>query len=367
MSWRDHAHRRPGLPFLGVLAIAAGVVVTGCQPGSNSVEGSASRTTTATSTTPVSTASRATSRAATGSASAGAGAQSAAKTTIAAAAATTTAPAGAGIVVAGSALTGSAPAPGACHARAAADGRPLPDPRCTPGAIDAAVSQADIASTICRSGYTTTVRPPTSVTGPFKLLDEDAYGVHSGELDHLIPLELGGSSDARNLWVEPGSIPNPKDTVENDLHAAVCRGQVLLAAAQRLIATDWTTALAAIGQAPPAAAPTAEKPAPTTPQPAPTGTAKTAALTCAASVSNASPAQNSTTSVLVTTAAGASLTVTAHYKSKDTTHSATADGAGHASVPFDISRASIGYTVVVDVSVSANGHTGSCSTAFTPR
>jgi hypothetical protein len=44
------------------------------------------------------------------------------------------------------------------------------------------------------------------------------------------------------LWPEPGSIPNAKDTVENRLHKEICRGQITLAAAQRAIATNWTTA-----------------------------------------------------------------------------------------------------------------------------
>ena len=64
------------------------------------------------------------------------------------------------------------------------------------------------------------------------------------EYDHLIPLELGGDpNDARNLWVEPGASPNPKDGIEHKLHQRVCAGTVSLAAAQQAIATDWTTAL----------------------------------------------------------------------------------------------------------------------------
>ena len=96
----------------------------------------------------------------------------------------------------------------------------LPDRSCTPGAIDPAVTQSNIGSTICRSGYTTSVRPPESQTEKFKWdVAEPAYGQHDvpGELDHLVPLELGGANDARNLWVEAGSIPNPKDAVEDAL------------------------------------------------------------------------------------------------------------------------------------------------------
>jgi hypothetical protein len=44
-----------------------------------------------------------------------------------------------------------------------------------------------------------------------------------------------------------GALPNPKDSVENRLHKAVCAGTVTLTAAQNAIATDWTTALARLG------------------------------------------------------------------------------------------------------------------------
>ncbi|MDQ1486701.1 MAG: hypothetical protein QOJ62_2394, partial [Actinomycetota bacterium] len=177
-----------------------------------------------------------------------------------------------GLAVAGSALTGSAPAPGSCHFKTSGNGRVLPDPTCTPGVIDAAVTQAGIASTICVAGYTTTVRPPVSLTNAFKVADAAAYSaVGPGELDHLVPLELGGSSDARNLWFEPGSIPNPKDAVENRLHAEVCSGLLTLAAAQLSIATDWASTSSGSATVPapaPATTPAARAPAPTTAAPA---------------------------------------------------------------------------------------------------
>ena len=135
-----------------------------------------------------------------------------------------------------------------CHARA---GGQLPDPRCTPGSVDPAVTQATIGSTICRSGYTTTVRPPSSETTRAKYdVSYPAYHIPGGatsELDHLVSLELGGSNDITNLWPEVGSLPNPKDKVENALNRAVCDGRVSLAAAQRAIATDWMTAESRLG------------------------------------------------------------------------------------------------------------------------
>jgi hypothetical protein len=156
-------------------------------------------------------------------------------------------------------LEGPVPAPGSCRSRLAADGAARPDAACTPGAVDGTVTQSDLGRTVCRpGGDTAAVRPPEPVTEPFKLSDLRAYdrGGPTGayELDHLVPLELGGSSDTRNLWPEPDDRPAPgvansKDLMESALHALVCavgpcHPSVPLALAQRLIAADWTTALA---------------------------------------------------------------------------------------------------------------------------
>ena len=123
----------------------------------------------------------------------------------------------------------------------------LPDRNCTPGAIDPRVTQDNIQQTICVSGYTKTVRPSTSYTTPLKVRQMALYGwtgtTSDYEEDHLISLELGGNpTDEKNLWPEPYNIPNgarAKDKVENLLHAQVCAGQMTLADAQTLIATNW--------------------------------------------------------------------------------------------------------------------------------
>src|SRR5690242_12252575 len=62
-------------------------------------------------------------------------------------------------------------APAAARPAAATCSRanlPLPDPTCTPGATYSAVTQSTIGSTICVSGWTSTIRPPTSYTNPLK-------------------------------------------------------------------------------------------------------------------------------------------------------------------------------------------------------
>ena len=153
------------------------------------------------------------------------------------------------------------PAPGTCHyvVVSASVGDYLPDPHCTPGATNPKVTQADLASTICRSGYTSGIRPPASITGREKKASEAAYGFKgkysTTEYDHLISLELGGDpNSALNLWPEPNKssatgTTNPKDKVENTLNTLVCnavhgRSYLPLAKAQYLIATNWTTAIA---------------------------------------------------------------------------------------------------------------------------
>jgi len=135
------------------------------------------------------------------------------------------------------------PAPGSCHATGSGDFSE-PDPHCTPGALNPAVTQATIDQTICVRGWSAAVRPPASVTDREKIASMASYG-DSGppsdyEYDHLVSLELGGASnDPRNLWPEPGRSPNHKDAVENQLHRLVCDRQMSLARAQRIIATDW--------------------------------------------------------------------------------------------------------------------------------
>lgn len=142
------------------------------------------------------------------------------------------------------------PAPGTCKI-GNRDGQPMPDPGCTPGALNPGVTQANIDSTICKPGWTKTVRPPTSRTDRMKTQSARSYSLgpdEKGEYDHLVSLELGGGpDDPRNLWVEPGSIPNPKDAVENKLNDAVCSDLVPLAAAQKAIATNWVTAIDDVG------------------------------------------------------------------------------------------------------------------------
>lgn len=139
----------------------------------------------------------------------------------------------------------------------------LPDPVRTPGSINPNVSQSNIETTICKSGWTATVRPPSAYTNTLKIVQIEQYGYADKKLsnyeeDHLVPLELGGAPrDPANLWPEPrvvslsdGTIvgANAKDHLENALHREVCAGSMLLGDAQRLIAGDWVAAWQAAGR-----------------------------------------------------------------------------------------------------------------------
>jgi len=132
----------------------------------------------------------------------------------------------------------------------------LPDPALTPGDVfDVTLED------ICAPGYSKKVR---AVTKPLREEAFKRYGVLSrrpGEyqLDHLIPLALGGSNSIKNLWPQPNNMSpwsaRLKDALEVRLHKLVCRGQVDLATAQREIATDWTEAYRRyVGTRPPVAA-----------------------------------------------------------------------------------------------------------------
>jgi hypothetical protein len=221
----------------------------------------------------------------------------------------------------------TAASPSSCHST-----NGLPDLACTPGVADLRVTQENIGSTICVSGYTATVRPPATYTNALKIDQMRAYGMTNltpadVEEDHLIALELGGDPrDSRNLWPEPRSGTNPaaaKDALENRLHAEVCAGTMTLADAQSCIAVEW---VACLNRAAATAAPTSTSSP--TPAAAPTAAGATTQI-----ISVTSPvARNANATVRVQTVASASCTIVVQYASGPSKarglEPKTADGAG---------------------------------------
>lgn len=112
---------------------------------------------------------------------------------------------------------------------------PYPDYNCTPGVI-----MTTNATLVCTPGYSASVR---NVSESIKEKVYNMYGIYNHtmgeyEIDHWVPLELGGSNDIRNLFPEP-AMPHPgfheKDRIENYLHNQVCNGSMTLEAAQQAI------------------------------------------------------------------------------------------------------------------------------------
>ena len=133
---------------------------------------------------------------------------------------------------------------------ASASTSPLPSDPChvngvTFCALNPAVTQSTIASTICLTGWTSTVRPPSSYTSSLKVEQLAAFGYTDQnpkdyEEDHRVPLELGGAPrDASNLSPERGASPNPKDSAENSARADVCAGRMTLREEQAAFIAAW--------------------------------------------------------------------------------------------------------------------------------
>jgi len=122
----------------------------------------------------------------------------------------------------------------------------LPDPAITPGALNPNVRQATIWKTICKSGWTRTIRPPVRYTSALKIrqmvLYEEVGSPSSYEEDHFIPLELGGAPrNPENLWPEPHSQSSKSDPLETKLKRQVCTGITTLRNARAAIRRFKTT------------------------------------------------------------------------------------------------------------------------------
>jgi len=112
------------------------------------------------------------------------------------------------------------------------------DPVRTPGVVNPDVRPETIAETICKSGWTRTIRPPVSYTNALKVRQMREYGVGGNpsdyQEDHLISLEMGGHpTDPRNLWPEPYPRASEVDRIENEINDEICSGKITLAEGQQ--------------------------------------------------------------------------------------------------------------------------------------
>jgi hypothetical protein len=117
-----------------------------------------------------------------------------------------------------------------------------PSPDMTPGDV-----QETDSSQFCQSGWSSAHRHVTSsqyrqVYGAYGIPYPQPTGTF--ELDHFIPLELGGANTNYNLWPQPRDTDyglgfHEKDNLENELHHLVCTGQLDTDTAVYSVVSDW--------------------------------------------------------------------------------------------------------------------------------
>jgi hypothetical protein len=115
----------------------------------------------------------------------------------------------------------------------------LPDPKVTPGAVQAGCTTAQICDAEFRAGL-------AKYASAHKREACETYGVKkcdaSVEEDHLISLNLCGCVDcANNIWPQPVEVPGArqKAILAHRLNELVCNNEMKLADAQKCIADDW--------------------------------------------------------------------------------------------------------------------------------
>lgn len=150
-------------------------------------------------------------------------------------------------------------APGSCHVRLAANGMQLPDPACTPGAINPTITLEVLLDPNFRTGeerdLLTSADRKKVVYGWYGIVEPRG---NKGprqvcELDHLVSILAGGSDAIENIWPQcqaPGAPAVPVGEREfkiKDAHAelgigkAIRDGQVTdLADVQKRVTADWT-------------------------------------------------------------------------------------------------------------------------------
>ena len=117
----------------------------------------------------------------------------------------------------------------------------LPNSFQTPGAK----SKANEAQ-VCAADFEASVKPMAKWQHDQAL---ERYGKRpedfTGELDHLIPLSLGGTNELDNIWPLPPNKdmgPEQKKELDAKLHSMVCDKSITLKAAQEAIKKDWVKA-----------------------------------------------------------------------------------------------------------------------------
>lgn len=118
-------------------------------------------------------------------------------------------------------------------------------------ALNPAVTQASASATICKGGYTKTIRPAHADIKAIKreamLLAGQASSPPSAyQMHRIIPMELGGSPlDPSNLELRPISFEKSPDgillrEIGSELKRQACSGQLSLSEAQNEMLRRWS-------------------------------------------------------------------------------------------------------------------------------
>jgi len=157
----------------------------------------------------------------------------------------------AGIEVKGDSAHVPTPSAGQCHVKTK-NGANFPDPNCTPGAFNPSLTLAVLKNpdfkTGCVRNQATSESAKADTYQYYGITDMNKEG-HGQvcELDHLIPLYLGGADTLDNIWPQCGPEGasgedlyfKKKDKVEVYLGDQVRAGKMSLAVAQKGIVKNW--------------------------------------------------------------------------------------------------------------------------------
>src|SRR5579872_3232429 len=150
------------------------------------------------------------------------------------------------------------PENGTCQVRVE-QGYPAPDPRCTPGGINPSVTAEVLRDpswrTRCIRNCETSEAQKHAAYAWYDIRKPQHNSEENQvcELDHLVPLELGGADGLGNIWPQcgPSGVAlhdryfKLKDRVENYLEDEVKAGRMPLDEAQKGIARNWVEYLPA--------------------------------------------------------------------------------------------------------------------------
>jgi len=119
----------------------------------------------------------------------------------------------------------------------------LPDRSTTPGSVFPDVTKVDI----CDQRYVRGIKQPrfNDKVAAFANYGISIHDRQFFQVDHLIPLALGGTNAMSNLWPQQYAGSRgaaAKDQLEGQLRGLVCSGTLTLKAAQVAIADNWWAA-----------------------------------------------------------------------------------------------------------------------------